>query len=113
MNEQDLFKFFGKLVVNSGDEYYFPINLAQEFISKCNQNDIAIIGIEGFEIKNTKIIPHLEKIADFSSDTNASWFQFKKECNYEARKFVQHYERYRYLYLNFCLMTSAEWSASR
>jgi hypothetical protein len=70
-------------------EIFFRSDAVLKFIDWCDENDISIIGIEGFEVKEHSITPRLDMIADFSESLgrNDDWNLLREKLNQSARNF--------------------------
>lgn len=55
----------------------FDVGDGIRLINYCKNNDIAVLGIEGFKIKGNKRIPDMDCIVDFSSSLNEINFAVK------------------------------------
>ena len=88
--EQQLFGSFASAAVRRGKEFYFDRALAMQFLDRCDIDDFAVIGIEGFRITPTATEPDMTLIADYSGRLiTGEWGQIKRACNTDARQFVR------------------------
>lgn len=55
----------------------FDVGDGVRLIEYCKNNDVAALGIEGFEIKGGKRIPRMDYIVDFSASLNEMNFAVK------------------------------------
>ena len=55
----------------------------------CDRNSIAIIGIDGFFLRDGDLHPRLDQIADYSSAVADAWDSFVRICNDSAQAFLQ------------------------
>ncbi len=53
--------------INRNGLFLFSKEDAKEFLNACKSENIEIIGIDGFWLKENKIIPSMENSIDFSS----------------------------------------------
>lgn len=89
MLEQDLYGRFAEVAVKRGNEMYFDRATALAFISACDVEDFAVIGIEGVRITRHATRPDPAWIADFSSGPQRPWDDTRRANNEEARDFVR------------------------
>jgi hypothetical protein len=92
-------------------EIYFKEDSFIKLIELCCQNNIALIGIEGFEVDGEKIIPVADLIADFSDADANSWDEYIKICNSSAKLFFDQVSKGSNLLFNFTLQSEEEWSS--
>lgn len=59
------------------------------FVSLCDEQDIAIIGMEGGSMTAEGFIPDLNLIADLSKRNNLMWQEFKRKSNQGALLFLK------------------------
>lgn len=52
----------------------FDISDGIGLVEYCEKNDIAVLGIEGFEIRGDQRIPDMDCIVDFSASLNDKYF---------------------------------------
>jgi len=62
-----------------------------EFLETCHLADLAILGVEGFEIKDKYLSPRLDIIADFSENIDANWDQYKELTYKNTKQFLQNF----------------------
>jgi hypothetical protein len=91
-------------------EIYFKEDSFIKLLELCRQNNIAIIGIEGFEVDGEKIIPVADLIADYSDADANSWEEYIKICNSSAKLFFEQVLKGSSLLFNFTLQLEDEWS---
>jgi hypothetical protein len=94
---------FASLAHPAGRDDYFPPDVATDIIDACDAADVAVIGIEGFEIRAGMIRPRLDLIADFSALSDAPWRTFRSQCNAEARGFLRSISGVADIYLSLAL----------
>lgn len=66
----------GEEVLVSGSDIFFYKKSAISFIKKCKQQNRQVLGIELFNIDDRKLIPDINKIADFSNASISKSFEF-------------------------------------
>lgn len=107
--EQQLEARFSDRSVLRGRERYFDLATAPTYVEACEQSDLAIIGIEGFEIENETLTPRMDLIADFSKlATLTTWPQLREQATWAAKEFLSQI-RERQVFLNFTLLSRSEW----
>ena len=95
-------------------EEYFPASLGPAIVSACEQNDLAVIGIEGFLFEDGFTCPQMELIRDFGMMAPiSSWEEHRRTCNHLARAFVRALDWWCGLFLNFVFTSRDEWLAYR
>lgn len=72
-----------------GDTPLFGVSDGLELIEYCERNNIAILGIEGFEVDNDKRIPNMDYIVDFSGLYRISREDFTEKSLKISRSFIQ------------------------
>ena len=55
----------------------FDVGDGIRLVVYCNNNNIAILGVEGFKVKGNKRIPDMDFIVDFSSSLNEMNFALR------------------------------------
>jgi hypothetical protein len=87
----------------SGNEYFIPFDQAKSFIDDCLNLQLTIVGIEGFVIDNSGVLPLLEYIADFSSVVSKNKVEVIEKTHKSSLAFIGQIEVVDNLYLNFVL----------
>jgi hypothetical protein len=72
-----------------GAELYFDGTVGEEIVRTCEEQDLAVIGVEGFELVGKEIRPRLDLIADYSTDPRSPWTEFRSGCNRAALDFLR------------------------
>jgi hypothetical protein len=104
-SESQLFETFADRAVRFGSEFYFSKAPAIEFIEACDENDFAVIGIEGFRINETMIQPDMGLIADYSEHLrDGNWPEMRRLNNAAARRFLEDVDSD--VFLNFVIIDS-------
>ena len=83
---------YGLTSATNADELILLVDKAIEFLNDCHNNDLAVIGIDGFEIIKGFIKPRIDIIADFSNLEVHDWESYKKRCYSSALEFLQHFK---------------------
>ena len=94
---------------------YFRLDDAKQLVKECEENDLAVIGIEGLTLDEKGITPHLDLIADHTALAvdwgGYSWDRFRSKCNASALNFLEMAEKTAdktNLVFDFALMQSPE-----
>jgi len=109
LSEKQVLEKFAPRGTVFGQELYLPQQVAAEFVSICDENDLAIIGIEAFEKTGDQITPIMDYIADYSRTPAKSWQQFRRACNSAAEEFVMQPRPTDGLRFNFVTTTTQGW----
>jgi hypothetical protein len=96
----------------SGGEVYVPAPAAGDVFRICDELGFAILGVEGFVVRDDKVKPDLDLIADFSSllEHAGEWESLAARTREEAQTFVQGVPPSRHL--NFTVVSEEEFRAS-
>ncbi|MBR8657336.1 hypothetical protein KDH83_28870 [Achromobacter sp. Marseille-Q0513] len=86
-----------------GDVPLFNLSDSHNMLNYCDENDVAVLGIEGFKIVGKKRIPDLECVADFSSLVTAGE-GFPSLSRKSARNFLDSIQDLN-VFLEFVLVT--------
>lgn len=76
---------------SSAAELYLPSHVIPPLLARCEAEGVLVLGLEGFEVRGSKIAPRLDMIADFSSvlsDGPAGWADKVAESCRLARAFL-------------------------
>jgi hypothetical protein len=87
--------------VQHGTELYFEIDAAPEVVAFCDQQGIAIVGMEGFLLKEDGLYPLLDHIADFSAVRASTRAEFVSSCNRNAERVLAAWRGMPQLLVNF------------
>ena len=101
-----------QFLVSSGKRYVARKSL-KYFIELCTEYDFAIIGIEGFQFSNKKIIPNMEYIADYSEITATSWEKYRETCNQSAIAFQEKIIIDASLFFEITILSKSEWASNK
>ena len=110
LTEHDLVVCFRTRGQIQGGELYLPLAAALDFLSACQENDIAVVGIEGFTDAGGKKTPVLDCIADYSTTTADTWLDFCRLCNEASRKFLSMQASDKSMVFTLVTLTKDEWS---
>jgi len=82
---------------------------AFDFITSCQENNLAVIGIEGFSYEGKMLKPQLDMIADYSWANARCWIEYRELCNQSAKDFLKHLRHRDRLVLSFVVLSEADW----
>jgi len=92
LSEEEIFESYrvrSPVATRVGGELYLLLPVAFEFLETCRDNNLAVIGIEGFLYEGGLIHPQMDLIADFSSPHGASsWTVFRESCHEACLRFL-------------------------
>lgn len=72
-----------------GREVYLDAGTAAEYVRDCENENVAILGIEGFLLRGDDLIPQMDLICDFSPrDSSLGWEQYRAQVNRDALTFL-------------------------
>jgi len=108
-SERDLLARFRHRGQIHGDELYLSSAAACDFIAACQENAIAVIGIEGFKVSGCKKTPLLDCMADYSATSADTWQRFCCLCNEYSHKFMDAQPLDQNIVFNLVTMTEDEW----
>lgn len=91
-----------------GGERYFDLKTSASLIEACSLCDVAILGIEVFELQGDHLIPRTDLIADYSKLDCSRWADFRDRSLEAARSFLAKLSDALVL-LNFTLLSKDEW----
>ena len=94
-NEDILYSKYKKAVASPGGEVFLYFSEATRFARDLKNENIAIIGIEGFYYRDGKIEPQMDMITDFSprvekEDAKRNWATFRASRMAGADYFFQY-----------------------
>jgi hypothetical protein len=96
-----------------GGEIYLTPEAAIDCVRVCEENDVAVVGVEGFILDEASTAPLLDEIADFSELAAVEWASFRQEVNREAVEFIKELPKRVGLNVTLTLLSSEEWRRSR
>ena len=89
LTESEITDRFRPKGTKRGEELFLSLSHAVALLELCDRNSIAIIGIEGFFLRDGDLHPRLDEIADYSSAVADAWDSFVRICNDSAQAFLQ------------------------
>ena len=96
-------------ISSEGGELYLSKDSALDFIRACQENDLAVIGLEAFLYEDGKLIPQIDLIADYSSTISHSWESYKRACNGYSENFVNSVPLAGEVYFSFTVLSPEEY----
>ncbi len=115
LSEEEVFERYRKHSVvprEPGEEIYLALQTALEFVTTCQENDLAVLGIEGFLYSEGMIHPQLDMIADYSpelgDDLPRRWKDYRDLCNDSASSFLPGREPRDDLMFSFVIVSQPE-----
>ncbi len=103
--------FRSRGVVQAG-ELYLGLTEALDLVSFCAKNDLAVVGVEGFEHAAGTLTPQLDMIADCSGVEADAWQTFRESSNRCARAFLRSLPQRAGLVVNLTVLSEDEWIAA-
>ena len=110
LSEERLFEQYHQRGIVQNGELYLRAATAFDFVAQCEENDLAIIGIEGFTVENGEIRPRLDLIGDFSLIETFDWRQYRDACIRFAKRFICGLPTWDGIVLTFVLLSQEEWA---
>ncbi len=81
-----LAEFDGRAVYRTEDgEGFFPKPVAEAFIAKCEEVDLAVVEMEGFDLEGTTLIPRPKLDLQVTPQSVMSWPEFRTFANMTAQ----------------------------
>lgn len=110
LSENEIINRFRKHGLFRGNELYLAVPIALDFLAACQENNFAIIGIEGFiyHEEQNAIEAKLDYIADYSDVKAPNWEAYRDLCNQLAKAFLCHLPKRPDLLVNF-VVREEEW----
>ncbi len=84
---QSIADFYHRGIVRGG-ELYLSVPEALAFLDVCREQDLTVVGVEGFVLEEEKLKPQQEAIADGSSIEASTWPEFQEKSNRFAEAFL-------------------------
>lgn len=109
LSETEIFERYRQHEIVQGGELYFSLPKAFDFLVECQENDIAVIGIEGFLCNQGMIKPQLDMIADYSSASASGWQEYREMCNQYSQDFLENLTFRNGLIVSFVVLSEKEW----
>ena len=99
--------------IQRGGELFVHVKQTLEFVDICQNENLVIIGIEGFKLDNYVTKPQLDIIADFSPNLPPKdWLMFKNQTNQAAKTFLLNFIQKKDLWFTFVTLTEKELTSS-
>lgn len=89
LSEQQIFQQYRDAGVLRGGELYLVPKVALDLVASCEDNDLAVVGIEGFTLRHETLMPQTGLIADWSSASAATWDEYRMKCNQLSATFIK------------------------
>ena len=109
LSEQDLLTRFRDRGQLHGGELYLSSAAARDFVTACQENEMAVVGIEGFRVSGGKRISLLDCIADYSATSADTWQDFYHLCNEYSDKFLAAQPLERNIVFSLTTIAKDEW----
>jgi hypothetical protein len=112
LSEDEIINQFRKHGMTRGaGSLYLKVPIAFDFLATCQENNLAIIGVEGFLYteKTNKIMPVMDYIADYSDVEAANWEEYRNSCNRLCKDFLGRLPSRDDFVVNFVLFSREEW----
>ncbi len=92
-------------------ELYLELPIALDFLATCEENNLAVIGVEGFIYHEEKgsIEAKMDYIADYSDVKTPNWEQYRNLCNHLSKDFLGHLPSKAGLVVNLVVLSEEEW----
>ena len=114
LSEKEITNSFRKHGMTRGaGELYLEVPSAFNFLTTCQENNLAVIGIEGFiyHKENGAIEAKMDYIADYSNMKTPSWEEYRDLCNQLSEDFLCHLPSKVELVVNLVVLSQEEWRA--
>ena len=69
--------------------HYYDSKTAEKIIRLCTERDVAVIGMDGFYIEETKFIPDTNAMFTATSRGSSDWKKFAHDCNKVALRLLR------------------------
>jgi hypothetical protein len=110
LTEHELLSIYlGRAAHVVGSEMYFAPDVALEFLAACEENNLALIGIEAFVFQDPELMPQLDLIAGRSRPSAKTWRTFRDGCNQSARAFLEQLPARENLVLSLTVLARNKW----
>lgn len=109
LSEQQVIRQYQDAGFLRGNELYLEPKVALDFVATCEANELAVVGVEGFTLRNERLIPRMDLIADWSSASAAKWDEYRRKCNQLSAAFVDRYQNEMDLVMNLTVLSKTEW----
>jgi hypothetical protein len=109
LSEAEIFDRYCVVGTLRGCEIYLKIPEALNFIKDCQINELAIIGVEGFLLRDGQLHPQIDIIVDYSSLNVSSWQEYVVTCNQSTQGVLSEFRDRQDLVINFVLLAEEQW----
>ncbi len=113
LDEQQILKLLKTQGIVRGEEVYLSPSSTLQLLALCDQNDFAILGLEGFRVSGDQLTPDLDLILDCSAFVGSSWEEFRDTCNSRCGGFVEQLRDAHDLVLCPVLISKNEWMSGK
>jgi len=110
--EQILDGFRRRGIVRGGELLLAPGD-ALDIVSRCEANNLAVIGIEGMQVSDDHTTPLQDFIADCSSASAATWNEYRDIASACSRAFLTRLPARSSLFVSLTVIGADEWSSER
>jgi len=112
--ENEIIHRFREHGMFQGHELYLKVPIALNFLTTCQENNLAIIGVEGFLSNDEEgwIQPIMDYIEDYSDVEALNWEAYRNSCHQRARDFLCNLPSRPDLVINFVVVSQEEWPLS-
>ena len=86
--DEEMIERFRDRGILRGKELFLTPSTALEFLEACEENDLAILGIDTFLFKEEGIQILMDWIADYSLPEWTNWEECRSECYTSGKKFL-------------------------
>jgi hypothetical protein len=105
--------YLGRAAYVAGIEMYFDREVALEFLTDCQENKLAVIGVEGFVLNDLGLIRQPDLRVDYSETAEKTWRDFRDNCNRAARILLEQLPERENLVLSLTLVSHKVFLANR
>ena len=109
LSESDILQRYSERGFVQSSEIYLSSSVGLKMVDECQKNDLAIISIETFVLKDTLIQPRLDLVADYSSTQASHWHEYRDICNEAAKRFLTELLSSNQLVVSFVIQSQSEW----
>jgi len=109
LSKDELLKEYQSQGIVSSSSLYLDLQTSFDFVNACSQNNLAVVGLEGFVYQDGKLLPQLDLIADCSLDVELlDWSEYREQCNAHALNILQALPVREGLVINFVVVSKQE-----
>jgi hypothetical protein len=95
--------------IHRGGEVYFRSDQIQEILQRSAHYNLAVVGLEAFELDADGLHLRLDLIADYSRATASDWNSFRQRCLSLALEWIAHLDRSASLLVRPTFLDESEW----